>query len=493
IRAIEDQARRTARIQRRGTAVGTGVLVGDDLLLTAGHVLAIEVWPPDVDGLEAVFDFNSSAGGSFADSGIPTTVDQPVFGFGPSDAEIKQTVGDQDDAPSGKLDFVVVKLDREIGLLPADRPRGFYGLDESEYDLGKAPAVRIVSHPAGNWATASDIVGTIKATPKGTRIRYVTNTTPGSSGAPIVDGNGRLVGIHTYGTATGNRGVPFSLISKLLKESEHAALFQPRPAGAAVTTKSASPFSTTVLGGYPLVDRKPLREKLKDMATDDQGYRHLAIAGGARMGKSYSFTLISHIAAESGTVPDLLAVAPSGIDAVLIDLRHYSGFALDELLGEVSRVLLMRTGLLKPEEKFAIHAQVAKTVIDLLNTSPVLRAPGKQWWICFDSVDDAARLRASGVLELIGGIIGLTNDLQLRIRVVLGGQQVTDLLNELGLTLPNQESPGNLLPEHVLEWVQEEAKRKGRQIETADLRTELDTFVGEELESDGFPEEGLPP
>jgi hypothetical protein len=497
IRAIEDQVRRTARIQRRGSAVGTGVLVGDDLLLTAGHVLDVKVWPPDVEGMEAVFDFNSAGGGSLADSGTATTITELVYGFPPSDAEIGATVGDLEDAPSDKLDFVVVRLDRQIGLLPADRPRQFYRLDDSDYDLGKAPEIRIVSHPAGNWATESGVVGTIKPTPGGTRIRYVTNTTPGSSGAPIVDANGRLVGIHTYGTQTGNRGVPFSLISKLLKASEHAALFQPTAAVAAlaaVAPKSASPFATTVLGGYPLVDRKSLRDKLEEMTTGDQGYRQLAIAGGPRMGKSYSFTLISHIASESRTSDDLLNVAPQGIDAVLIDLRHYSGYALDELFGEVSRFLLTRTGLLKAEEKFAIKNQVAKTVIDLLNTSPVFRDPGRQWWICFDSIDDMARLRASGLTELIGGIIRISKeDLQLRIRVVLGGLQVTDLLDELGQILPNQDSPGNLLPGHVLEWVEAEASRKSRQIEVADLRAELDAFVGEELATNPFPEAGLPP
>ena len=62
-----------------------------------------------------------------------------------------------------------------------------------------------------------------------TRVRYATNTEPGSSGSPCFDMNWQLAALHHYGDPAWlnpkyNQGVPAHLIRQKIAAEGHAAL-----------------------------------------------------------------------------------------------------------------------------------------------------------------------------------------------------------------------------------------------------------------------------
>jgi hypothetical protein len=85
----------------------------------------------------------------------------------------------------------------------------------------------IVQHPiAGPLKLAIDTQGIIGLNENGTRIKYRTNTEPGSSGSPCFNVNWELIALHHAGDPDFsiehqpeyNQGVPFYAIYELLKK-----------------------------------------------------------------------------------------------------------------------------------------------------------------------------------------------------------------------------------------------------------------------------------
>lgn len=227
--------------QGGGTIFGTGFLIAPDLLMTNWHV---------VRGIVANEDKDESYDGPRANASAVTCLfDYKVFANGLKSkgttfslasnwrvALSKNNPPTREPEPD-ELDCAVIKLQEPAGSLPVgDRteklndgdPRGFIKLpaptDPAPVFKSQSP-VFIVQHPSGDpIKLALDTAGIQSTNSNKTRVRYTTNTEPGSSGSPCFDQNWNPIALHhsgdpnfVEGTApTFNQGIPIDKIVSFL-------------------------------------------------------------------------------------------------------------------------------------------------------------------------------------------------------------------------------------------------------------------------------------
>ncbi len=193
---------------------GTGFLIAPDLVLTCRHVLQdfnpgddvfadgnrIEVYFDFAEGRDPVEDVdavlpNAKKFGLFAQwhvESCPAVIPDGVVG--PLTVAQKARI-------SASLDFVLLKLDQQAGLQPVDKSGG-QRREWIKVSAANPPGnlqlddwIIIPQHPNG-FPLRIDFGRFRESDQTGTRIRYSTNTAPGTSGAPCFNQNFHLVGIH---------------------------------------------------------------------------------------------------------------------------------------------------------------------------------------------------------------------------------------------------------------------------------------------------------
>ena len=222
---------RVCRVEFNGNAIGTGFLVGPDLVLTNYHVLEgpIEGKLPSAQ-VACRFDYKALADGSRSE-GVVVGLHDPDWCVD-SSRYSRAEAGNQADRElptADELDYALARLAQPTGNQPIDRnagsgapPRGWIAFPEVQPPLEMDMPLLIAQHPDGGpLKLALDTQSLLGVNGNGTRVRYATNTDRGSSGSPCFNMDWALVALHQMGDPAWkmpkfNQGVPIGVIRKRL-------------------------------------------------------------------------------------------------------------------------------------------------------------------------------------------------------------------------------------------------------------------------------------
>jgi hypothetical protein len=213
------------RVELDGNPLGTAFLVGPDLALTNFHVMeSVIANRARAPGVIFRFDFKRLSDGTVNQGvGVGLAAENWLVDVSPySEAE-------RDGQPEAKLpkvdelDFALVRLGQPIGSNPVSSTggapkRGWVKMSAGQPALPAGAPIIIAQHPQGEpIKLALDMDAVLGLNENGTRVRYATNTEPGSSGSPCFDLDWTLVALHHMGDPSWrnpqfNEGVPISLI-----------------------------------------------------------------------------------------------------------------------------------------------------------------------------------------------------------------------------------------------------------------------------------------
>lgn len=214
---------------------GTGFLVGPDVLMTNWHVVenVISGLVP-ADKVCLRFDYKVLDDGVAVNSGTEhrlapgTKADWLLYESAYSAADL--STAPAQDAGRDELDCVLLRLSQLAGdespgapsqLVQGAQARGWVPLPRVVHDFAQSSSLFILQHPDGKPLKLTlDTMSVQGTNGNGTRVRYSTNTEPGSSGSPCFDANWNLIALHHAGdprynklrAAEYNQGVPVSAI-----------------------------------------------------------------------------------------------------------------------------------------------------------------------------------------------------------------------------------------------------------------------------------------
>jgi hypothetical protein len=226
---------RVCRMEVGNSARGTGFLVGPDTVLTNYHVVREVIENPALaPTIKCRFDYRVLPNGTKSDGtvvslhGTEWLVDWTPYTAAEAANDPDATLPTID-----QLDFALLKLEHAIGSEPltagteSSVQRGWIPLPEIAPLITTDPPmpILILQHPNKEpLKLAVDTAGVLKVYDNGTRIRYATNTEPGSSGSPCFDIDWKLIALHHYGDplhdkAQYNQGIPVSMIRDRLRRN----------------------------------------------------------------------------------------------------------------------------------------------------------------------------------------------------------------------------------------------------------------------------------
>jgi nucleoside phosphorylase/V8-like Glu-specific endopeptidase/DNA-binding NarL/FixJ family response regulator len=208
------------RLDSLDLALGTGFLIGPDLVITNYHVMEYlidrekrmsshERWAA-VEGVTLRFDYEQADGENVPEKGKLFTLhpNKWLYDYSPmGPSELKQ---------EEELDYAILKLDGR----PGDE-RGWLHFPSQEWKFEPDSFLIILQYPDGKpLCEDGDQEAVVGLFRNGTRVRYRINTEKGSSGGPCFNINMELVALHRSGDVEKefqyNEGVPINAIKNLL-------------------------------------------------------------------------------------------------------------------------------------------------------------------------------------------------------------------------------------------------------------------------------------
>lgn len=176
------------------TAQGTGFLIGPDLLLTNQHVLKNE---DDVKDAVLRFDFRADATGAVPREGRLFKL-QPDFYHYSIAEELDYALVRLQEPPlkeiavQGKVDLSIMDLTLK------GKHRGYLLLRPN--NIREHERVNIIQHPDGDPMKVVMTQNYVVDDMSDSRVQYVADTMPGSSGSPVFNKNWEVVALHHSGT-----------------------------------------------------------------------------------------------------------------------------------------------------------------------------------------------------------------------------------------------------------------------------------------------------
>jgi hypothetical protein len=227
--------RQVCRVELEGNALGTGFLVGPNTVLTNWHVFEIAKSAAKVGQLGCRFDYVRLPNGQ-TDFGQLVMLDG-AGGLDGSPYSAAEKTGNPDSPlpTMDELDYALLRLaalvgEQQVGVAP----RGWITLPKTVLPLPADAPILIVQHPEGTpMKLALDTQAVIGLNGNRTRIRYRTNTDPGSSGSPVFTMDWDIVALHHYGdpkwqNALFNQGVPIELVRQRIAKGGFENALGPR-------------------------------------------------------------------------------------------------------------------------------------------------------------------------------------------------------------------------------------------------------------------------
>ena len=222
-------------VERGGRLFGTGFLIGPDLVVTNYHVIECVVANEDGD--------TSYKGPRATADKVDCRFDYKVLSNGARNIGVayglskRWRVALSPNNPPGQeaglshLDVAVLRLDKPAGSLPVGATtasgdsRGQIALPAVgiRHSFQPHTPLFMIQHPEGDplkLALESDAIMSLR--PDRSRVRYRTNSQPGSSGSPCFDENWNLVAVHHAGdpnyarAAEFNEGIPIDTVVDFL-------------------------------------------------------------------------------------------------------------------------------------------------------------------------------------------------------------------------------------------------------------------------------------
>jgi len=238
-------ARQVGRIEVRGVPVGTGFLIGPDLVLTNYHV----VLPSVADGVPGSkislrLDHRRAADGlsTIAGTEHPCADGFWLLASGAASSRDEQSWKPQDPPSPDALDFAVLRLVDPVGVLPVEGhdKRGWIDLTTPGDPPKADDYLMVYGFPGEQSPLVYD--GTypsmIDYNSNQTRMRYRTNTDPGMSGSPVLDRRYKIVALHNAADpsarpgkeASYNVGVPIQgILSAIASGTKQPFQLEPNP------------------------------------------------------------------------------------------------------------------------------------------------------------------------------------------------------------------------------------------------------------------------
>ena len=207
--------RQVCRVEIGGNAAGTGFLVGEDVVLTNFHVVEGALAGGRLADVACRFGYLQQADQTRTMGDLVRLHSEGCLDSSPYSAAEKANNAGGLAPTADELDYALLRLERPAG-------RGWIALLAAADLPAAGSPLLILQHPDGApMKLAMDTQAILGANEGGTRIRYSTNTEPGSSGSPCFSMDWDLVALHHLGdpawnAPTYNQGVPIGPICRRL-------------------------------------------------------------------------------------------------------------------------------------------------------------------------------------------------------------------------------------------------------------------------------------